>query len=157
MNDENLIPFSARSESEQRENRRKGGINSGKARREQKRLKQTALMMLNALLDESTEQARTNKNNIKKKFGLKAGDVDYNSAIIAVQIAKALKGDLKSAMWLQDVSNQLNAQKHEVTGKDGEALISGLSIEVIDSRDKVKKQQEDGAETDTDNTGVCGD
>lgn len=157
MNDDNLIPFSARSESEQRENRRKGGINSGKARREQKRLKQTALMMLNALLDESTEQARTNKNNIKKKFGLKAGDVDYNSAIIAVQIAKALKGDLKSAMWLQDVSNQLNAQKHEVTGKDGEALISGLSIEVIDSRDKVKKQQEDGAETDTDNTGVCGD
>lgn len=157
MNNENLIPFSKGSVDEPREKGRKGGINSGKARREQKRLKQTALMMLNALLDESTEQARTNKNNIKNKFGLKAGDVDYNSAIIAVQIAKALKGDLKSAMWLQDVSNQLNAQKHEVTGKDGEALISGLSIEVIDSRDKVKKQQEDGADTDTDNTGVCGD
>ena len=41
-NEKNLVPFSERSESEARENGRKGGIASGKARRRNKSLKEAA-------------------------------------------------------------------------------------------------------------------
>lgn len=160
MNEENLIPNSKRSPSELREQTRKGGIASGKKRREQKLLKTTALTMLNAIMDESSEKAKANKESIKKKFNLKGNELTYNSAILAVQIANALKGDLKSAKWLQEVTDQLATQKHEVTGKDGEALMAGFTIEVIDKREHVDKQEEtdDGAKAeDTDNEDICGD
>ena len=48
MNDENLIPFSERTESEQREIRSKGGKQSAKNRREQKTYREMAKAMLSA-------------------------------------------------------------------------------------------------------------
>ena len=46
MNDENLIPFSERTESEQREIAQKGGMASGKARREKADMRKLLAMML---------------------------------------------------------------------------------------------------------------
>ena len=46
MNQENLIPMNERSEDEVRELGKKGGIASGKARRERKTLKEELLMLL---------------------------------------------------------------------------------------------------------------
>ena len=46
MNKSNLIPFEERTEEELREMRRKGGINSGKARRERKTFKEELLLLL---------------------------------------------------------------------------------------------------------------
>ena len=48
MNDKNLIPFSERTESEQREIRSKGGKQSAKNRREQKTYREMAKAMLSA-------------------------------------------------------------------------------------------------------------
>ena len=48
MNDRNLIPMNKRTPSEQREITRKGGIESGKARRRKKTLKDISKMFLNA-------------------------------------------------------------------------------------------------------------
>lgn len=48
MNDSNLIPMNQRTESEQREITRKGGIESGKARRRKKALKDISKVFLNA-------------------------------------------------------------------------------------------------------------
>lgn len=46
MNEENLIPMSERSKDEVRELGKKGGIASGKARRERKTLKEELLLLL---------------------------------------------------------------------------------------------------------------
>lgn len=46
MNEENLVSFADRSTEEVREIARKGGINSGKARRERKTLKEELLLLL---------------------------------------------------------------------------------------------------------------
>lgn len=46
MNEENLVSFADRSAEEVREIARKGGINSGKARRERKTLKEELLLLL---------------------------------------------------------------------------------------------------------------
>ena len=48
MNEDNLIPFDKRSEDEQREIRRKGGVRSGQVRKEKKRQQQLILDLLNA-------------------------------------------------------------------------------------------------------------
>ena len=51
MNEENLIPMSERSKEEVREIGRKGGINSGKARREKKLFKEAIEKQLGQSLD----------------------------------------------------------------------------------------------------------
>ena len=48
MNEKNLIPFNQRTESEQREIARQGGIKSGEVRREQKTYREMAKAMLSA-------------------------------------------------------------------------------------------------------------
>ena len=50
MNDKNLIPFNQRTESEQREIARQGGIKSGEVRREQKTYREMAKAMLSATI-----------------------------------------------------------------------------------------------------------
>ena len=47
MNNQNLIPMTERTKNEQREITKKGGIASGKARREKKQLKEELLFLLN--------------------------------------------------------------------------------------------------------------
>jgi hypothetical protein len=51
MNEDNLIPFEERTEEELREMRRKGGINSGKARREKKLFKEAIEKQLGQSID----------------------------------------------------------------------------------------------------------
>lgn len=109
MNNENLIPFSERSESEQRENRRKGGINSGKARRQKKAFREIMLKMLNSNI--TAEQA--------KKMGmfnlLCSKDMTFNAAVAAQQLIKALKGDTNAAKFVLETSGQKEAEKVEST------------------------------------------
>lgn len=69
MNEKNLIPNNKRSPEEVRENGRKGGIKSGKVRREQKTYRDMAKAMLSATI--------TDKNilNELKAYGLSETDV----------------------------------------------------------------------------------
>lgn len=69
MNDKNLIPFSERTESEQREIRSKGGKQSAKKRREQKTYREMAKAMLSATITDE------NILNELKAYGLSETDV----------------------------------------------------------------------------------
>ena len=69
MNNENLIPFSERTESEQREIRSKGGKQSAKNRREQKTYRDMAKAMLSATI---TDEDILNE---LKAYGLSETDV----------------------------------------------------------------------------------
>ena len=69
MNDKNLIPFSKRTESEQREIRSKGGKQSAKNRREQKTYRDMAKAMLSATITDE------NILNELKAYGLNETDV----------------------------------------------------------------------------------
>ena len=69
MNDKNLIPFSERTESEQREIRSKGGKQSAKNRREQKAYRDMAKAMLSATITDE------NILNELKAYGLSETDV----------------------------------------------------------------------------------
>ena len=69
MNDKNLIPFSERTESEQREIRSKGGKQSAKNRREQKTYRDMAKAMLSSTITDE------NILNELKAYGLSETDV----------------------------------------------------------------------------------
>lgn len=90
---ENLKPFSERTEDEQRKIRVAGGKASGRARREKKTMK--------AMLDYLLEKKITN-NNGKKATTLEA--------MMTAIIARAIKGDVKAAQFVRDTIGEVPTQ-----------------------------------------------
>lgn len=90
MAKEDLIPFSERSEAEAKELGRQGGIASGKARREQKTMREWA-KIFGAI-----------PVKVKAQDGTEVESTTLGS-IVAVQMQKATKGDTKAAKFVSDL------------------------------------------------------
>ena len=88
-NEQNLKPQNTRTKSEQREIARKGGIASGKKRREQKTLKEELLLLL------------------------ATGDTQKNISLALIQ--KALNGDTKAFEVIRDTTGQKCVEKVEIS------------------------------------------
>lgn len=91
---ENLIPITERSKEEARAISAKGGVNSGKARRKKKQLKQ--------LLELALSQPMKGKP-----------DVDNYTGITTALIQKALVGDTKAFEVIRDTIGQKPVEKIE--------------------------------------------
>ena len=101
MNDQNLIPNNQRTPKERRDNARKAGIASGKARKEKADLRKMCQMVL--------------EMDIKGKDGtMKSGA----EAITLAQLQKALKGDAKAYEVLRDTAGQKPVEKVEQVNID---------------------------------------
>lgn len=85
MNQENLIPMNERTEEEQREIARKGGIASGEARKRKKTLKDELIILL-----------ETNNNNKKISVAL---------------LNKALNGDIQAFTTIRDTIGEKPVDK----------------------------------------------
>lgn len=93
-NEQNLIPNSERSPDEVRKNGRKGGIASGKARRNKK--------LLRECLEELLEKEMTDKS----------GNTVSGAEALAVKLfKKAMDGDVKAFEVLRDTSGQKPVEK----------------------------------------------
>lgn len=91
MNDENLVPFTSdQSREEAAKNGRAGGIASGKARREQKTMREWA-KIFGAI-----------PVKVKAQDGTEVESTTLGS-IVAVQMQKATKGDTKAAKFVSDL------------------------------------------------------
>lgn len=105
---ENLIPTTELTEEEAREMGRRGGIASGKARREKKTFREAMEILLEQLVERKDKDG-----NILEK-------VPRIDAICLKQIEKALtKGDTKAAKFCVDV---VTPKRLEITGADGKPL-----------------------------------
>ena len=93
-NEENLIPFNERPESEQREIQRKGGIASGAARRRKRSLREAADLYLSLPV---ADKRRANK--LLRRY-VDAEDVDNQMAMIAGLHDAAADGDARAAAVL---------------------------------------------------------
>lgn len=92
--EENLIPFTSDQSREQAKiNGAKGGVASGRARREKKTMKQ----MLDYLLEKK----------IATKDGKKATTLE---AMMTAIIARAIKGDVKAAQFVRDTIGEVPTQ-----------------------------------------------
>ncbi len=92
----NLIPMNERTEDEQREIARKGGIESGKARRRKRTMKEAAQIVLNAPV--SAEKAE-----LLKKYGIAEQDCTNLMLIMVKAVQMATDGNLKAAEFVRDI------------------------------------------------------
>lgn len=124
-NEQNLIPFDERTESEQREIRSAGGQASGVSRRRKKSLREAAELYL------SLPVADKRTRNRLAREGVEPEDVDNQMAIIAGLALKAMKGDAKAAKLLFDL---LEEQSKEEPKSDRQAL-ADLLLHPVENRD----------------------
>ena len=87
MNEQNLIPNSQRSPKELREMTRKGGIASGKARREKKTIREAFALLKDLPLD--NEKLREQL----KKAGVTKEDMTYGAAMAYMTVINGMKGN----------------------------------------------------------------
>ena len=102
-NEQNLIPFEDRTESEQREIRASGGRASGASRRRKRSLREAADLYL------SLPVADKRAWNKLARDGVEPEDVDNQMAVIAGLTLKAAKGDAKAAKVLFDLLGEQGA------------------------------------------------
>ena len=114
---ENLIPQSERTKEEQREIARKGGIASGKARREKRDRKQ----MASDLLDLTMQGAGVDK--IKKFFGMKNTELNAYQVTVLSCIMKAMqKGDANALEKLLKIAGEQFTELLDVSVGKSEKL-----------------------------------
>lgn len=103
MNDENLKPFTTRTKEQAREAGRKGGIASGKARKQKKQMREAFETIL-AMSMKAGEL--TDISDLESFNQIKGTNISVQDAITAVIVNKALKGDIKSAEFVRDSIGQ---------------------------------------------------
>ena len=116
---ENLIPFNERTEEEQRKIQRKGGIASGKARREKADLKKKVNEILS--MDVFSPQL---KEMLEEK-GLSATN---QTAVVTVLLQKALKGDMRAIELLAKMNGN-EGTKDNLDKKEQKERIKAQQLE----------------------------
>ena len=121
---DNLIPNSERTPSQRRENARKAGIASGKARAEKKKLKDIARIMLEM---EIGEGKKANIEMTKHVNTLTDKKMTVAEAMMMVQVQKALKGNHKAFEVLRDLIGENPNNKQETQNEELSKLDELLS------------------------------
>lgn len=119
-NEENLIPFSERSESEARENGRKGGIASGVARRRKRSMKEAADYYL------SLPETDRRTVNALLRAQVPSEDIDNQMAVVKGITAAAKRGDARAAGVLLKMLGE-DSPKTDTAALDEEAPVDDLS------------------------------
>ena len=124
-NEENLIPFTSEQSLEEAVNNgRKGGIASGKARREKKAMRDT----LETLLSMSLKEGKIDDvETIQGIAALKGKNITVQEAIMLAQINKAIKGDTKAAEYIRDTSGNKPTTVQELSISESGKLADVIS------------------------------
>ena len=112
-NERNLVPNSARTPSERRENASKAGIASGKARRRKKSLKQKMQLLL------SLPAADTDRTELTI-MGVDPDDMDNEMVLVKALFIAAAAGDTRAFDRIQDVLGR-SVAREELALKKQEA------------------------------------
>lgn len=104
---DNLIPFNQRTEEEQREIARKGGIASGKARREKKALKEQIELLLSLPLKDHKTREKLSQ------LGIDSDNMDNQMAMVIAMWQKALRGDVRAFKALTDITDGIDYEDDE--------------------------------------------
>lgn len=127
-NEENLKPPTT---SEARKRGKKGGIKSGKARKERKAMKETAEMILGLTLKDGTVTAL---EDIQSMAAANGKNITVQDAIILKQAQKALKGDIRAAEFIRDTSGNrpTNEQRMDVAVDNGFIEALNAAVEEVE-------------------------
>ena len=115
-NEQNLIPWNKRTESEQREYAKQGGKKSGEVRRQRKAMKDMMQLIL------SLELPDCKGKDELKEAGIDEEDLNIQTAILMQQVQKALKGSLDSAKFVRDISESIDKQAEKASQSLADAI-----------------------------------
>lgn len=136
-NEQNLVPNSARTPSERRENASKAGVASGKARRRKKSMKQKMQLLLSLPAADNDQAELT-------AMGVDPEDMDNEMVLVKALFLAAAEGNTRAFDRIQDVlgrsiaREELGLKKQEAKKRNAlsngklEELISGLQEEQDD-------------------------
>ena len=142
MNDENLIPNNKRSPKEVRENGRKGGIASGRSRREKANLRKLAQMVLdNTYSDKKTGKEFTGSELFVTGLAANLSNPDGKNWGKAVDILVSLTG----AKYTDEDLAMLRAQAALIQAKA--ELLTAADTTTLDKLDEILKEMRDNAGT----------
>lgn len=134
MNDDNLIPFNKRSESEPREIGKKGGVASGKVRREKRTLAERVRLFGELKVDAKSARAM-------EQLGIAEEEQDrYMQAAVSL-FQKALKGDVSAFNAIRDIIGEKPVERQQVNAMMDTQITIGYvetGIEPVDSEDKIR-------------------
>lgn len=99
---------------EQVETATKGGIASGKARRERKAMKDTLATLLSMPLKDGMSE---DIDKIQSIASLNGKNITVQEAIMLAQIKKAVKGDTRAAEFVRDSSGNKLKEGIEISGE----------------------------------------
>lgn len=116
---------------EARKKGRKGGIKSGKVRKEKKAMKETAEMILELTLKDGVV---TDIKEIQSLAALNGKNITVQEAIILKQAQKALKGDRGAAEFMRDTSGNrpTNEQRMDVAVDNGFIEALNAAVEEVE-------------------------
>lgn len=127
-NEQNLKPFTSdQSQEEAKKNGAKGGVASGKARRERKAMKDTLETLLSMSLENGTVD---DLEEIQSIAAINGKNITVQEAIMLAQIQKAIMGDTKAAEYIRDTSGNKLKEGIELSGEVGNPF-AGLSTEEL--------------------------
>ena len=109
---------------------KRGGIASGKARREKKILAQRVKMVGGMMVDGKTAKTMTQK-------GIQPEYLDYFTQAAISLFQKAMKGDVAAFNAIRDIIGEKPVDETKVTG----SVQTDISIELIDSGSKPVEEE----------------
>lgn len=117
-NEENLIPVTQRTKSEQREIAKKAGIASGKARRKKAEFKKALEIVLSS---------KVQNQQLAEMLETMGYDNTNEMAIALMTVQKAMKGDLRAVELIERTSNQV--AKDKLDKQEQKERIRALKLE----------------------------
>lgn len=136
-NDDNLIPFEERTEEEQREIRRKGGVASGKSRKKKKQMHELVSLMLDSKPTEKQAAAL-----VKNFPDLEGEDLTIASSMVAGQIKSAINGNTKAFLALNDLNSK---GKKTDDNREWTIPITDITIDYVELYRAIHKAFKDGS------------
>lgn len=110
-NEQNLIRNEDLTPEQRRENARKAGIASGKARKKRKAMKEQMEMLLSLPVKSPKLKEQL------KKLGIKSNEIDNQMALIVALYQTALKGGKNSVTAFNTIM-EMTEEKEKATGKE---------------------------------------
>ena len=117
---ENLIPTTERSEDEVKKMQKKGGINSGKARRDKRTMREALKILL--------ELPMTDKDGKPVNSPLTGEQMSVVESIATSTVKAAIKGDIKAVKAIADI---LGENMQNISLSAGEGMTKDDFIEMI--------------------------
>lgn len=124
---DNLLKAEDLTSEQLRERAKKGGIASGKARREKKAMKETLVTLLSLPI---ADGAADDVEEIQSLAAVKGKNISVQEAIMLAQIKKAMKGDTRAAEFIRDSSGNKPVDDINVNGNVNNPL-AGFTTEEL--------------------------